>query len=192
LSIENGHVDFATDEEPIQVETHILSSTDGKVIDQKKFDYRYPSREEGVTIENIETQLLDVIAKGENMNVEFKKELDNEEFMETVASFANTNGGTIFLGVDDNCRVKGFKEDVKTRIADLIADHCDPSIEVQIDSEVLVQGVPITLVKIREGANKPYILKNRGIFVRRGSSDRQIKRIELDDIYAKRQSTYHY
>ena len=192
LPLEAGHVNFVTDEEPLQVEAHIISALDGEVIDKRKFDYRYPSREEGVIIENIEAQLFDIIDKGENVNVEFKKELSREEFLETVVAFANTSGGTIFLGVDDNCRIKGFKEDVKAKIVDLIADHCDPSIEVQIDSRVMVQGTPITLVKVPEGANKPYTLKDRGIFVRRGSSDRQIKRTKLDDIYAKKQSKVSY
>jgi ATP-dependent DNA helicase RecG len=188
LQIEGGQASFVADEEPFLVEAHIVSALDGGVIDKKRVDYRYPSREEGVIIENIEVQLLDMIDKGENVNVEFKKELSSEEFLETVVAFANTSGGIIFLGVDDNCRIKGFKEDVRSKIVDLIADHCDPPIEVQIDSRVLIQGTPITLVKVPEGTNKPYTLKERGIFVRRGSSDRQIKRTELDDIYAKKQS----
>lgn len=188
LPLKSGQVSFVTENEPLQVEAHILSVLDGKSIDKKGFDYRYPSKEEGIVLENIETQLIDIIAKGENVNVEFKEKLDNEEFIETVVSFANTKGGTIFLGVDDNCRIKGFKDDVKDRILNLIVSNCDPSLDVQIDSSVQVQGIPITLVKVPEGTNKHYVLRDRGIFLRRGSSDRQVKRIELDDIYTMRQS----
>jgi len=56
-------------------------------------------------IEEMEAQLLDIIGKGENVNVEFKKEPDKKhmEFSGTVISFANTRGGTIFLCIDDNC-----------------------------------------------------------------------------------------
>jgi len=194
LPLEDGRANYITDEEPFQVEAHILSVVDGKSIDRRKFDYRYPSREEGIIIEEIEARLLDIINKGENVNVEFKRELkDNvQKFLATVVAFANTYGGTIFLGVDDNCQIKGLKENVDAKILDLIADHCDPSIEVHIDSEVFVQDNQITLVKVPEGRNKPYILKNRGIFVRRGSSNRQIKRTELDDIYDKEQSFSAY
>lgn len=190
LPIANGYVTFVTEDEPVQVEAHILSATDGETIDKRSFDYRYPTRE-GIIIENIEAQLLDIIAKGENENVEFKRELNNAEFLETVVAFANTGGGTIFLGVDNNCRIKGFNEDVKAKIVDLISDHCDPSIEVHVDS-VLVNNIPIILVKVAEGTNRPYTLKDRGIFVRRGSSDRLIKRTELDDIYAKKQQSSLY
>jgi len=183
LPLKNSHASFTIEDEPFQVETHILSAIDEESIDQRKFDYRYPSREEGIVVENIEAQLLDMIDKGENVNVEFKRELGRDEFLETVVAFANTNGGTIFLGIDDSCRIVGLKEDVKTRILDLIAEYCDPPIEVQIDSEVLMEGMPITLVKVQEGPNKPYTLKDRGIFIRRGASDRQVKRTELDEIY---------
>ena len=129
-------------------------------------------------------QLFDIIRKGESINVEFKRELNpkHTEFLETVVSFANTSGGTIFLGVDDNCRVVGFRENVDAKIVDLISDHCDPPMVVQVNSNIDLSGKPITLVKVPEGTNKPYILKDRGIFVRRGSSDRQIRRSELDNL----------
>jgi hypothetical protein len=183
LPLKNGRASFITESEPFQVEAHILSAIDGESIDQRKFDYRYPQREEGIVIENIEAQLLDMIGKGENVNVELKRKLDRDEFLETIVAFANTNGGTIFLGVDDKCRIVGLKENLKTKIQDLIAEYCDPPIEVQIDSEVLMKDTPITLVKVPEGGNKPYTLKDRGIFVRRGASDKQIKRSELDEIF---------
>lgn len=188
LPLKNGLVSFVAENEPLLVEAHIISTADGKSIDKKSFDYRYPSQE-GVILENIETQLIDIIAKGESASVEFKEKLDNGEFLESVVSFANTAGGTIFLGVDDNCRVKGLRDDVKDRILNLVIANCDPSIDIQVDSGVEVQGTPITLVKVPEGMNKPYVLRDRGVFLRRGSSDRQAKRIELDDIYTKKQGS---
>lgn len=195
LPLKDGRASYATDDEPFQIEAHILSAIDGESIDRRGFDYRYPSRDEGIIIENIEAQLLDVISKGENVNVEFKRELSRDRFLETIVAFANTNGGTIFIGVDDNCQIAGFKQDVSTKIRDFITEYCDPPIEVQIDSQVLMRGTPITLVKVPEGTNKPYTLKNRGIFARRGASNKQMKRTELDEIYdAKRKessSVYH-
>jgi hypothetical protein len=186
LHIDSGKASYTSEEEPFKIEVHVISVLDGNFIDKRGFDYRYPSREKGIVIESAEAQLLEVIEKGENIHVEFKKELDNREFLETVVAFANTEGGTILLGVDDNCQVKGFKE-AKDKIVNLISEYCDPPIEVQIDSDILVGGIPITIVRVEEGVNKPYILKDRGIFARRGASDRQIKRTELDDIYSRRQ-----
>jgi len=186
VPFENCRANFIADEEPTLVEAHVLSVLDEGSIDSRKFDYRSPSKEDGVIIENSEVQLLDMINKGENENVEFKRELDAKEFLASVVSFANTRGGTIFLGVDDNCQIKGFGEEVKAKIDDLIHGNCDPPIEVHVHRQIIQSGIPITIVEIPEGANKPYILNNRGIFVRRGSSDRQIKRIELDDLIDKK------
>jgi ATP-dependent DNA helicase RecG len=152
----------------------------------RKFDYRrtLDTREEGVIIEDMEDQLLEIIQRGENVNVEFKKEL-SEELLETIIAFANTKGGRIFLGVDDNCRIVGFRKD-ESRIQDMIANGCDPRIEVNI-MEVNLQGRIVTILEVPEGSNKPYIHKSKGIFIRSGASDRQATRSELDEIYAKKQ-----
>ena len=188
LPLEKGSSTFVVRKEPFLVEAHVLSAIDGESIDRRSFNYKYPSQKD-VVIENSETQLLDMINKGENETVEFKAILDTKhgkEFLETVVAFANTKGGTIFLGVNDKCRVIGFGEDVKAKIEDLIDGNCEPSIKVKISRTTIQSDLPITIVEVPEGENKPYIIINTGIFLRRGSSDRQIKRTELDDIIAKR------
>jgi hypothetical protein len=189
LPLEKGQATFVTEREASMIEAQILSLIDGESIDRRSFNYKYPSLEGGIMIENSTTQLLDVINKGENENVEFKVVLDakhKKEFLETVVAFANTRGGTIFVGVSDSCKIIGFEENVKAKIEDMIDGGCEPSIKVQV-KQMIVQGdLPITIVEVSEGENKPYLLTNSGIFVRRGSSDRQIKRTELDDIIAKR------
>lgn len=188
LALKDKIVSFSLDEEPLLVAAHLLSNVDGDSIDQRKYDYRHPYMEKGVMFEMIEGQLEYMITRGENVNIEFKRELDKDRtrFLESVVAFANTNGGTILLGVDNNCRVTGFKEDESAKIIDLISDNCDPPIKVQIAPDLLILGKPITRVDVPEGDNKPYALKEKGIFVRRGASNRQIKRTELDEIYRLR------
>ena len=51
LPLEDGRVNYVTDDEPTQVEAHVLSAIDGEGIDRREFDYRYPEREEGIIIE---------------------------------------------------------------------------------------------------------------------------------------------
>jgi len=196
IPLENGQADYFVEKEPILVEAQLFSSLDKEAIDSRSFDYRYPRTLEGIVIENIEAQLVDIINRGESISVEFKGGLTPKthiDFMKTVVAFANTNGGTIFLGVGTDARLIGFDEDVKDKITDLIANYCDPPIELQIDSKVPVKDKKITLVRVPEGTNKPYLLRNRGIIVRKGSTDRQITRIELDDIYeSKKQQRSPY
>ncbi|MEO0232890.1 MAG: ATP-binding protein, partial [candidate division WOR-3 bacterium] len=45
----------------------------------------------------------------EIQNVEFKSNW-NDEFLKIIASFANANGGKLYIGVDDNGNVIGLKD----------------------------------------------------------------------------------
>ena len=61
----------------------------------------------------IPNELLDVIAQGEGMNVEFKRaETDiPQEVYSTICAFSNRYGGHIFLGIDDRGTVIGVRKD---------------------------------------------------------------------------------
>ncbi|MDR2232517.1 MAG: putative DNA binding domain-containing protein [Tannerella sp.] len=63
------------------------------------------------------SELGKVIAGGEGVSVEFKeaKEKVPASFYETVVSFANTNGGVILLGVDDEGNVTGVQPGDKVK-----------------------------------------------------------------------------
>jgi ATP-dependent DNA helicase RecG len=64
-----------------------------------------------------------IIAQGEGVSIEFKeaKEKVPASFYETVASFANTNGGIILLGVDDDGIVTGIQPENKATFLKNIA-----------------------------------------------------------------------
>jgi ATP-dependent DNA helicase RecG len=59
--------------------------------------------------------IKNIIAQGEGVSIEFKeaKEKVPTSFYETVVSFANTNGGVILLGVDDDGIVTGIQPENK-------------------------------------------------------------------------------
>jgi ATP-dependent DNA helicase RecG len=58
-----------------------------------------------------------IIKQGEGLSVEFKEARDKvpSSLYETVVSFANTNGGIILLGVDDDGMVTGIQPDDKVK-----------------------------------------------------------------------------
>lgn len=177
---------YKVDERPQQVVVQLLSRVSGERIDEKTYNYRYPIQA-GVTIEDIETRLLDVIGGGENEQVEFKKELNKKSqrgFLRTIVAFANTTGGMILLGVKDSGEISGFKIDTDD-VENLVSEFCDPPIRVQVSS-VELHNLPMTVVRVQEGTNKPYLFKDKGIFVRRGGSSRQIRRVELDELYQRK------
>jgi len=52
-------------------------------------------------------ELIQLLETGENGEIEFKISFDREA-IETLSAFANTRGGSILIGVDDNGAVRGI------------------------------------------------------------------------------------
>jgi len=138
-----------------------------------------------------------VIKQGENAEVEIKgfKSYDEiilrenkKEFLESMISFSNTNGGLIIIGVDDNKQILGFKDQrplevIRENLAKLIDRHCEPIISFDIEL-ITVKESQLLLVYVQKGIRPPYILRqNNGIFKRINESDRSVGRIELDALY---------
>lgn len=64
--------------------------------------------------------LEEALRNGEGANVEFKRGLPDDtpkrgtvedDLMRSIAAFANTNDGVVFIGVDDAGHVKGLELD---------------------------------------------------------------------------------
>jgi len=194
MSLAGNRVSFEMGDEPLIIEVHILSAKDGSTIDRTGYNYRYPYTKKGVIMKDDEVRLLDIISRGENQTVEFKEQIEKgnqSEFIETVVAFANTIGGMILIGVDDTGRLSGFTESIDAdRILKWITDWCDPPIDVELRF-VTLQEKTIAVVDVPEGENKPYVLKDKGPYVRKGATDRSAKRTEMDEFYReKRQSSF--
>jgi len=55
----------------------------------------------------IPEEIQTLIRKGENETIEFKKSF-NSEAIETLVAFANSQGGTVYLGISDNGGITGI------------------------------------------------------------------------------------
>ena len=190
--------DFSIDENPKRIHLSFIPDimsiyvlkNDGEILDFRRIYLSWPSSpSKDVVIDVKEADVLTMIKQGENQHIEFKKELDKkykDEFIESVVAFANGEGGAILLGVDDKSKIVGFSTDkIEEQIINIIRSWCDPFIEPEIKS-VTIDDKPITIVGISKGTNKPYTLGDRGVYVRRGSTDRIASRIELDEFYKKK------
>ena len=111
-----------------------------------------------------------LIAQGEGISVEFKeaKEKVPASFYETVVSFANTNGGVIFLGVDDDGNTIGIRPENTAKYLKNIAtalnsaDKVNPVLylnptAVEYDSQtIIVVQVPASS-QVHDHAGRVYI-----------------------------------
>jgi ATP-dependent DNA helicase RecG len=129
---------------------------------------------------------VDIIAaEGEGQRIEFKEglaRLDRE-----IVAFANTSGGSVFIGIRDDGTITGT--DCSNRRRSEILDlgrNCDPPINLRI-----VRHVGNVLeVAVEEGNNKPYRCKD-GFFLREGPSCQKLGRDEIVMLIL-RQGNYHY
>jgi ATP-dependent DNA helicase RecG len=105
-----------------------------------------------------------IIHSGEGYTVEFKRNVNSDISKELVA-FANSSGGRLFIGIEDDGIVHGVQvtNELKAKIQSMARD-CDPSIIVEL--EVFNN---IVIIQVPEGKNKPYRCAN-GFYIRSGAS----------------------
>lgn len=133
-------------------------------------------------------ELLTLVALGETTTVQFKRTLENREKLAAeLCAFANTQGGVILFGVEDDGAVSGLapeevrrlNSDIATVAADRIREPLYPTSEV-----VTVQGKNVLLVRVAESDSKPHFDPNGSIWVKSlGDKRRVTSREELRRIF---------
>jgi ATP-dependent DNA helicase RecG len=113
----------------------------------------------------------------ESSILEFKRSYTDEIKKEIVA-FANTEGGELIIGVDDDGTVIGVDQpdQVSAQVANMLRDAIRPDVtlitKVNIDFD---QDKPLVRVVVNKGIKKPYYLTNKGmtsagVYVRQGNT----------------------
>ena len=101
-----------------------------------------------------------LIAEGEGFELEFKRKCSTTiKVAKTLMSFANTKGGIVLFGVDDDKSIIGVgseKEEIET-IRTAASFYCDPPLEPDIDT-VPYKGRDVVVVTIEESNQKPHYL----------------------------------
>lgn len=109
-------------------------------------------------------ELRDTLKMGETLTVEFKsdrKPLPDRELVAAIVALANTEGGTLFLGVEDDGTVTGAHRNHQDSagLAALIANKTNPSIALRADLFDL-DGKTIVVVQVPK--NQIYSFYFRG------------------------------
>lgn len=115
--------------------------------------------------------LRGLIGHGEDLFVERKRELpDSPKFGAAVSSFANTLGGWLLLGVDDDGTLHGYptsdRLDLQTSLAERLRKETDPLPPFVAGAHEL-EGKQIVVLRVFESADSPHIVKGDGcVYVR--------------------------
>ncbi len=139
-----------------------------------------------LNVQQTEIDIDDIIKEGENRLVEFKSSLrycmqtkKAEKYVEfsiikNIAAFLNTNGGKIFIGINDDGKVLGleetdfvtFKENNKMdaflkHFDNLIAKYFGNDYSLNSDIEFKsIENKTIAILSITANVQKPTIIKN--------------------------------
>jgi predicted HTH transcriptional regulator len=101
-----------------------------------------------------------LIEEGEGFELEFKRKVSTPiKVAKTLMSFANTKGGIVLFGVDDNKSIVGVgseKEEIEM-IETAARYFSDPPLDVEIDT-VPYKGKDVIVVTVEESAQKPHYL----------------------------------
>lgn len=113
----------------------------------------------------------------ENETLEYKRQYTSDIKKEVVA-FANTAGGTIYIGVDDDGTPMGVQnpDAVEQQLANALRDGIRP--DVTMFTRISIQdmeGCPVVVVTVSTGTRRPYYLTDKGlrpagVYVRQGAS----------------------
>ena len=92
-----------------------------------------------VVMDSKTQELMELIAKGETLKVEFKSDLKllpDRELVATAMNLSNTEGGDLFLGVEDDGSVTGLHpaHNNTMGIVALISNKTNPSVSVRIET----------------------------------------------------------
>lgn len=113
----------------------------------------------------------------ENKTTEFKREYV-EDIKNTIIAFANCDGGTLYIGVDDDGSVCGVSDVDGTmlRVTNAIRDAVRPDVMMFVECRnEIMDEKPVVCVAVQRGTARPYYLHGKGIrpegvYVRQGAS----------------------
>jgi hypothetical protein len=152
---------------------------------------------------SLEDQMRHALSKGEGQNVEFKPFVDPDqkrapgtqkskfdEIAITVVAFANTEGGQIYLGVNDDCEVPGIEpklsEWAKASSSESVIARYLGALKSRIKSvvqgELLLQlwhvrinGALVAVMQVSPAHRKPVAIRqDHYLYARVGASNRKV------------------
>jgi ATP-dependent DNA helicase RecG len=105
----------------------------------------------------------------ESLTVEFKsdrKRLPDTELVEALVCLANTEGGTLWLGVEDDGQATGLHADhaLLAGLAGLVAARTSPSLQVDVQA-VDIQGVRVACISVPKAQGE--VATTAGLSLRR-------------------------
>ena len=106
------------------------------------------------------------------------KSMVTDDIKKEIIAFANSKGGTLYIGVNDDGSVCGIidTDAAALQISNMIRDNIKPDLSLFVNYETInTDGNEILKVTVQRGTDKPYYLSGKGlrsagVYIRQGFS----------------------
>ena len=140
------------------------------------------------------TEFVARVETWEDIHTEFKeRSIAADDLAASPVAFANTDGGQLIVGVNNQKRVIGIVDpDRLMQLVDNVAfNNCDPPITVVQETVRDEQGRVVVVVNVPKGDQRPYRTQRGVYFVRTTSGRRQASRQELLRLFQATESLFY-
>jgi ATP-dependent DNA helicase RecG len=131
------------------------------------------------------TELVRLLRGGEDTFLELKVRYSNaEKITAEIIALANTAGGAIIFGVNDQLRIEGVEnpEDVEEQLRDICANQIQPPVFPYLNKVAFDSGRRIVVLQV-DAADRPHRTLDDRFYLREGAIKREASREELSKLY---------
>lgn len=134
-------------------------------------------------------KLRQLVQQGEGEMIEFKRKVAHpEKIIREIVAFANTSGGNLLIGVDDNGSIPGIKfaEEEIFVLERAIEKWCRPHIDYEVEIIPISSKKFVVSYHIHESDRKPhYIIEDQSTAVVAGKNPRQRPKKKWGQAYVR-------
>jgi ATP-dependent DNA helicase RecG len=137
------------------------------------------------------TEIVRMLRGGEDTFLELKVRFSNpEKLIAEIIALANTDGGAIVFGVNDQLRIEGVDdvESVEEQLRELCLNEIQPPVFPYLNKVAFDSGRRIVVLEV-DTANRPHRTLDDRFFLREGSTKRETTREELSRLYGETHRT---
>ncbi len=211
------HVELSVPNEVERLE-YVLLGVDGQMYDLQREGWGQTAGlargRSSRTDDALVQQILEAQEAGEGDTIEFKPFIHPDqplggvrekgkfrEILRSIAAFANTSGGRIFLGIRNDCSLNGIEVDLakwqNAEVSEEICNRYRGALTSKIRDDIVgdcrfgiafseVGGATIAVLAVSRFETEPVGLKDEGLcYVRRGSSNRSLAPHEWRTIFGQ-------
>jgi len=130
-------------------------------------------------------ELQRLVGNGEGLTLEFKKRVPRPaRLAKEVIALANTQGGRLLIGVDDDGTLSGLKDAIEEEFSlrEALTAHCDPPVAFTTERVPISNRREVLVVRVPPSAERPHYLVDGdeetppSVYVRVGASSVEASR----------------